>query len=180
MENTTKSYSITVSVNRLLIAVSLLLILSVSALQSVQAGTLNIIINGKAIHLTDAPAGTSFNENNYGAGFQYDFDEIDGKWVPFITASGFNDSFKNASYNAGGGAMRRFKFSNNWHFDAGLYAFAMTRKDVKNNSPFLGVLPVVNVGTDMISVNMTYVPKVRPKFAELLFFQLKINTEIFN
>jgi hypothetical protein len=56
----------------------------------------------------------------------------------------------------------------------------MTRKDVNNNSPFLGVLPVASIGTDMISVNMTYVPKVRPKFAELVFFQLKINTEIFN
>ena len=180
MENTIKSYSSTVSVNRLFIAISLLFILSLSAIQSVQAGSFNIIINGKAIHLTDAPAGTSFNENNYGVGFQYDFDEINGKWVPFITASGFSDSFKEPSYNAGGGAMRRFKFGNDWHFDAGLYAFAMTRKDVKNNSPFLGVLPVINVGTDMISVNMTYVPKVRPKFAELLFFQLKINTEIFN
>jgi len=180
MENKIKSYISSVSVNRLFIAISLLFIFSLSAIQSVQAGTLNLIINGKAIHLTDAPAGTSFNENNYGAGFQYDFDEINGKWIPFITASGFTDSFKNPSYNAGGGVMRRFKLSNNWHFDAGVYAFAMTRKDVKNNSPFLGALPVINVGTDMVSVNMTYVPKVRPKFAELIFLQLKINTEIFN
>lgn len=180
METTIKSYSSIASVNRLFIALSLLFILSLNSIQSVQAGTLNIIINGKAIHLSDAPAGTSFNENNYGAGFQYDYEEINGKWIPFIAASGFTDSFKNPSYNAGGGVMRRFKFSNNWHVDAGVYAFAMTRKDVKNNSPFLGALPVLNVGTDMVSVNMTYIPKVRPKFAEILFFQLKINTEIFN
>jgi hypothetical protein len=179
MEYTTQNNSSTVALNRLLIAITLML-LSLTASQPVLAGTWNIILNGKAIHLTKAPSGVTYNENNLGAGFQYDFDEIDGKWVPFVTASGFKDSFKNASYNAGGGTMRRFKFGNGWHFDAGIYAFAMTRKDYKNNSPFLGILPVASIGTDMISVNMTYIPKVRPKFAEILFFQLKINTQIFN
>lgn len=180
MKKTITTYGNIASVLGLLKALSLLFILSLGSAQAVHAGTWNIIINGKSIHLTDAPAGTSFNENNWGGGFQYDFDEIDGKWVPFITASGFTDSFKEASYNAGGGTMRRFKFGKGWHFDAGLYAFVMTRKDHKNNSPFLGVLPVASIGTDMVSVNMTYVPKIRPKFAELLFFQLKINVDIFN
>lgn len=180
MDTTITFYGCVASVKRLLGAIAILVLLNLAAVEMAQASSWNIIVNGKAIHLGDAPAGTKFNENNWGAGFQYDFDEIDGKWVPFVTASGFTDSFKNASYNAGGGTMRRFKFGSGWHFDAGLYAFAMTRKDVKNNSPFLGVLPVASIGTDMISVNMTYVPKVRPKFAELLFFQLKINTEIFN
>ena len=179
MEKTINTRGISATVNHLFLAISLFLVLVLSTIPSAQAGTWNLIINGKAIHLTDVP-GTDLNENNWGAGFQYDFDEIDGKWVPFVTASGFKDSFNNPSYNAGGGAMRRFKFGDGWHFDAGLYAFAMTRKDVKNNTPFLGVLPVASVGTDMISVNMTYVPKVRPKFAELIFFQVKINAEIFN
>ncbi|MFO7602775.1 MAG: hypothetical protein R6X06_03060 [Gammaproteobacteria bacterium] len=168
------------SVRNLLRIFSLLCLLSLGTIPAAQAATWNVIINGKAIHTGDAPAGTTFNEDNWGAGIQYDFDEIDGKWVPFVTASGFSDSFKNASYNAGGGTMRRFKFGQGWHFDAGVYAFAMTRKDVNDNAPFLGVLPVISVGTEMISVNMTYVPKVRPKFAELFFFQLKINAEIFN
>jgi len=164
-------------VHRLLTAVVLLLALGLAATQTAQAGEWNVLINGKSIHLSDVP-GVKFNEANWGAGFQYDFDEIDGKWVPFVTASGFSDSFKNASYYAGGGTMRRFKFGDGWHFDAGMVAFIMTRKDVKNNSPFMGALPVASLGTDMISVNMTYIPKVRPKFAELLFFQLKISTKI--
>ena len=179
MKNTNNICGTRVSVHRLFGALLLLILLSTS-IQSAQAGSWHVILNGKAIHLGDAPAGTTFNENNWGAGFQYDFDEIDGKWVPFVTASGFKDSFKNASYNVGGGSMRRFKFGDGWHFDAGFYAFAMTRKDVKNNSPFLGILPVASIGTEMVAVNMTYVPKVRPKFAELLFFQIKINTEILN
>lgn len=156
----------------------LLLLLCLGSVATVNAGSLNLILNGKAIHFDDAPVGTRFNENNWGAGVQYDFDEIDGKWIPFVAANGFNDSLKNASYNAGGGVMRRFKFNKNWHFDAGLYGFVMTRKDVDNNSPFLGMLPVISVGTDKVSVNITYVPKVRPKFSRLLFLQLKINTGI--
>lgn len=180
MDTINNKHRDTVSINRLLVSLILFTLFSLAGGSVAQAGTWNIILNGKAIHLSDSPDGRSFNESNWGAGFQYDFDEIDGKWVPFITASGFSDSFKHASYNAGGGTMRRFKFGNGWHFDAGIYAFAMTRKDVNNNSPFLGALPVASIGTDMISVNMTYVPKVRPKFAELVFFQLKINTEIFN
>jgi len=180
MKDTIKNENSLTPVNYLFITLSLLLLLSLVASRPAQAGTWNLILNGKAIHITKAPSGETYNENNWGGGFQYDFDEIDGKWVPFITASGFKDSFKRDSYNAGGGTMRRFKFGQGWHFDAGVYAFAMTRKDVNNNSPFLGVLPVASVGTDMISVNMTYIPKVHPKFAEILFFQLKINTQIFN
>lgn len=170
-----------IATHRLLIAFSAFILLCLANLQTAHAGTLNLILNGKAIHFQKSTTdGRTFNENNWGAGFQYDFDEVNDKWVPFVTASGFSDSFKHASYNAGGGVLRRYKFGNGWHFDAGVYAFAMTRKDVNNNSPFLGVLPVASIGTDMISVNMTYIPKVRPKFVELVFFQLKINTEIFN
>ncbi len=173
-------YSSYVFVNRALTIIFIFLLLSLGVAPSVHAGNWNIIINGKATHFDDAPVGTSFNENNWGAGLQYDFDEIDGKWVPFVSANGFKDSFKNTSYNAGGGAMHRFKFKKGWHFDAGLYAFVMTRKDVKDNSPFMGVLPVFSVGTDMISVNISFVPKVRPKFSKLMFVQLKINTKIFD
>ncbi len=179
MEYTVLHNRRTAVVSHLFLAIALIL-LCLGASQPVRAGTWNIVLNGKAIHLTKAPADVTYNENNLGAGFQYDFDEIGGKWVPFIAASGFKDSFKHDSYNAGGGTMRRFKFGNGWHFDAGVYAFAMTRKDYKNNSPFLGILPVASIGTDMISLNMTYIPKVRPKFAEIIFLQLKINTQLFN
>ena len=179
MENKTYACNIASLYRRLLLGLALLMSLGLGLATSTQAGELHLILNGKSIHLTKQP-GVSYNESNWGAGFQYDFDEINDKWVPFVTASGFSDSFKNPSYNAGGGVMRRFKFGSGWHFDAGVYAFAMTRKDVKNSKPFLGALPVVSLGTKNISVNMTYIPKVRPKFAELLFFQLKINTAIFN
>jgi len=136
----------------------------------------SLLLNGKAIHL-EKPAGTDYNEQNWGAGVQYDFVSADSKWRPFLTVSGFKDSNKNPSYYAGGGTMRRFAFGtdkNSLHLDAGVVVFAMTRRDFKNGNPFPGVLPVISLGTDRVALNITYIPKVDPKLIPLLFLQLKI------
>lgn len=136
----------------------------------------SLLLNGKAIHLENPP-GTDYNEKNWGAGIQYDFDMTDSKWVPFISVSGFKDSNGNPSYYAGGGSMRRFALGESkqaLHFDAGLVAFVMVRQDFMNGDPFPGVLPVFSFGSDRVALNMTYIPKVQPKMVPLLFFQLKI------
>lgn len=155
-----------------MIAISFAALISAPA----QADQWSLLINGKAIHLEN-PAGIDLNEDNWGAGLQYDFDMTKGKWVPFISASGFKDSNGNPSYYAGGGTVRRFSFGkekNSVHLDAGLVAFLMIRKDFKNGDPFPGVLPVVSLGTDRVAVNITYIPKVDPKMVPIVFFQLKI------
>ena len=141
------------------------------------AGEMSLLVNGKAVHI-NAPAGTNLNEKNWGLGLQYDGDLINKKWVPFAAASGFSDSNRNPSYYVGGGALRRFQFDGT-HVDMGAIGFVMTRKDYKNDQPFLGVLPAFSVGTDRVSVNMTYIPKVHPKAVPLWFFQLKINLSNF-
>lgn len=142
----------------------------------VSADQLSLLINGKAIHL-EKPVGTKYNEENWGAGVQYDFTSKDSKWVPFLTASGFKDSNKNPSYYAGGGMMYRYAFGadkNSLHLDTGLVVFAMTRKDYLHGNPFLGALPVISFGNDRVALNVTYIPKVDPKLIPLLFLQLKI------
>ena len=136
----------------------------------------SLLINGKAIHLEELP-GTDLNEDNWGAGVQYDFDMTKGKWVPFVTASGFKDSNENPSYYAGGGTVRRFSFGkekNSLHLDAGVVAFLMIRKDFMSGDPFPGILPVISFGTDRVALNVTYIPKVDPKMVPIVFFQLKI------
>jgi hypothetical protein len=141
-----------------------------------QAEQWSLLLNGKAWHL-EKPAGTHYNEQNWGAGVQYDFKMTENKWIPFVTVSGFKDSNKNPSYYAGGGALRRFSFGeekNSFHLDAGVVAFFMTRKDYSDGKPFPGVLPVVAIGTDRVALNITYIPKVDPKMVPILFFQLKI------
>ncbi len=143
----------------------------------VQADQWSLLLNGKAWHL-ERHAGTHYNEQNWGAGVQYDFKMTESKWIPFVTASGFKDSNSNPSYYAGGGALRRFSFGeekNSLHLDAGVVAFFMTRKDYMDGKLFPGLLPVVSFGTDRVALNITYIPKVDPKMVPILFFQLKIS-----
>lgn len=136
----------------------------------------SLLLNGKAIHL-ETPAGVKYNEENWGAGLQYDFTSKDSKWVPFLTASGFKDSNKNPSYYAGGGVLYRYAFGsekNSLHLDTGMVVFAMVRKDFQDGKPFLGALPVISFGNDRVALNVTYIPKVDPKLIPLIFLQLKI------
>lgn len=144
---------------------------------SAQAGELSLLVNGKAVHI-NPPPGKHYNERNWGAGLQYDFDAIgqNKNWIPFAMASGFKDSFKHPSYYAGGGITRRFAplSTDTLHVDTGVVAFFMTREDYKHNQPFFGMLPVLSVGTKRVAVNITYVPKVQPKMVSLVFIQLKI------
>ena len=140
------------------------------------AGETSLLVNGKAIHIN--ANGKNLNEKNWGLGLQYDWNLVDTRWVPYAMVSGFSDSNKNPSYYAGGGVLRRFQ-SNNFHFEAGAIGFVMTRKNYKNDKPFLGVLPAFSVGTKQFAVNMTYIPKVDPKMVALVFFQLKINLSNF-
>ena len=151
-------------------------IVAAFAMSPVQADQWSLLLNGKAIHLENPP-GSHYNEKNWGAGVQYDFDMSASKWIPFLTASGFLDSNNNPSYYAGGGTVRRFAFGeskDSLHVDAGVVVFLMVRKDFMNGDPFPGLLPVLSFGTDRVAINMTYIPKVEPKMVPLLFFQMKI------
>lgn len=159
------------------------LLLCVSILAAgAQADELNLLVNGKAHHF-ESRRGVPYNENNWGAGLQYDFTPAtDSNWVPFLVASGFKDSNRNMSYFAGGGYLHRSNFTVGevpMHFDAGAVAFLMTRKNYKGGAPFPAILPVVSVGTDRVAVNISYVPKIEPKSSDLLFFHLKLNVGSF-
>lgn len=136
------------------------------------ADSLHLVINGKAIHETKK----NFNEENWGLGFEYNFVEEE-HWIPFVTGSYFSDSLSNTSTYFGGGSKRRFQLETDkhgWHIDVGVVAFLMTRKDYQHNKPFFGALPFVSVGTDRFAVNVTYIPKVAPKFVSLVFFQATV------
>ena len=136
------------------------------------AGELSLLLNGKAIHL-NPPSGINFNEANWGAGLQYDWDRPGRKWVPFVSVSGFLDSSNRPAYYAGGGYLRRWHFGH-WHADAGWIAFVMMLPDTRNGHPFPGILPALSLGTDRVSLNATYIPKIDPKTVNLVFLQLKI------
>lgn len=164
--------------------ISLLIFLLLSATiycSNADADQLNLLLNGKARHVNVDPS-ESYNERNWGGGFQYDYGRRTSRWVPFITVSGFIDSYQNNSYYAGGGLLRRFTISrklDNLHFDAGIVGFSMTRKDINDGQPFIGALPVFSIGTDKIALNITYVPDIDERLAELWFMQLKVSAKNF-
>ncbi len=144
-------------------------------------GELSLLVNGWSHHI-NPPPGSNFNERNWGAGVQYDFDRVEEHWVPFVAFSGFKDSFSDPSYYVGGGVMRRFDVAprlDNLHVDLGAIAFLMTRKTWKDNHPFFGALPAASIGTDHFALNISYIPKVHPKLVPLWFVQLKIPLQKF-
>ena len=138
------------------------------------SGELSVLVNGKSVHLnTDE----EYNENNLGIGFQYDFCYSADKFIRSVIASGFIDSKNNTSYYVGGGYARRFLISTSFdcfHIDIGAVGIFISRKDLNNRTPFFCVLPELSVGTNKLSMNVSYVPKVGPSAEEILFFQLKI------
>lgn len=149
-----------------------LIFLTFSLSSQLFADSLHLIINGIAKHENKR----NYNEENWGLGFEYDFEEKD-KWINFATGSFFKDSLSNTSKYLGGGSKRRFMLETDkdgWHIDAGLVAFVMTRKDYKNNQPFFGALPFVSVGTSKFALNVTYIPAVNPKLEALIFIQASV------
>ena len=156
----------------------MLVILQMMISNTANAGILSLLINGKSLHM-NPPKDVEYNENNWGAGVQYDFKSYGNAWIPFLTASGFVDSFENPSYYTGAGIVRRFHFGqtkDSTHFDAGIIGFLMTRQDYRGGDPFFGMLPALSYGNRRFAVNMTYIPKVQPKLVALWFFQFKIST----
>ena len=140
------------------------------AVAQVQANEFHLIIDGKAIHLSNK----HYNEKNYGLGFEYDF-APSKNWITFVNGSFFKDSLNNTSNYVGGGMKRRYQLQanpNGWHVDLGVFAFLMTRKDYHDNQPFLGALPVLSLGKQWFAINATYIPSISPKHVNLFFFQL--------
>jgi len=156
-----------------------LLLFAICFEDEAHAEGMSLLINGKSFH-KEQPKGKRFNENNWGIGAQYELAPYKEKWRPYLTISGFQDSYKRNSFYAGGGMLRRFsldKIKKGWHFDAGFIGFIMTRKDYHNRKPFLGALPAFSLGTEKVSINASYVPKVEPKMVPLWFLQLKISLD---
>lgn len=137
------------------------------------ADQLHGIINGKAYHFDRS---RNFNEKNWGLGFEYNFEQR-GSWIPLLTGSSFKDSKNQTSNYLGGGTKKRLMLGSGetgLHIDVGIVGFVMTRKDYRNDRPFLGALPFISVGNEYVAVNATYIPRISPKYASLLYFQLMI------
>jgi len=152
-----------------------------------EASKIHMVINGKSIHIN---SNYGWNENNYGAGIEYEFD-TQSRWIRTTMANAFLDSDRNMSYMLGAGLHRRLLISDRFagfYLDAGLNAFVMTREDVENNRPFPAVLPSVTFGNRYGGINVSYVPKVAvrdvthadrvdPGIGGIFFIQAKVRLD---
>lgn len=157
------------------------------ASETVFAGTVNAIINGRSHHVG---ASHDWNENNVGLGVEYQFDSTT-RWKASAMANGFRDSNNEMSYMAGGSVHRRLVESprlGGFYLDAGITAFLMTREDVNAGRPFPGVLPSIAIGNRYAGFNLAYMPEagVRamtnaqfedPTLKGVLYLQLKFSLD---
>lgn len=156
--------------------VLLVLATCIALLKQAHAGELSLLVNGHARHLEQSPK--EKNELNYGLGLQYDFVPR-GNWIWFAFGSGFEDSRRDPSYNAGGGTRRRFMLveSAQLHLDLGVAGMLMTRESYKDGRAFPAALPIASIGIPAVAVNVAYVPAVDPRIIPLVFFQLKYRVQ---
>jgi len=152
-----------------------------------QASSFHMVINGKSIHVNSS---YDWNENNYGAGIEYEFD-TQSRWIRIAMANSFLDSEKNMSYMVGAGLHRRLFVTDRFagfYLDAGLNAFMMTRKSIENNQPFPAILPSITFGNRFGGINLSYIPKkvvhefahaniLDPGIGGIIFLQAKVRLD---
>lgn len=167
-----------------LISIVLFAVLPVSL---ASAGDLDIVINGKSLHLDSS---YDWNEDNVGLGLEYEF-ASESRWKKLIVANGFRDSADAMSYMAGAGLYRRLFESDRTsgtYIDVGLTAFLMTREDYNDNEVFPGVLPSLRLGNRRAGLNVAYLPKqaverfldariVDPTLDGIVFLQLTVDLD---
>ena len=134
------------------------------------ADELNVIISGKAYHT----GGSNLNEDNFGLGLQYNFDER-RHWIPLINFATLKDSNDNTSHYVGGGIKRRFRLTPTpTNFDIGAFALIMKRPGYNDDEPFFGALPFISMSNDWGGLNLTYVPEFEADMHAFWYLQFTL------
>lgn len=110
-----------------------------------------------------------YNENNAGLGIQYT--ELDGRDVTRYTGGFLQNSMDDRTWYAG--AARAWRFGDRAYLDVGFFAGVLTYPS-GNADVYPAVLPVVTLGYQPVSVNITYLPELGDKTDAAILFQLSI------
>lgn len=86
--------------------------------------------------------------------------DIPGHWQPYALAAGFDDSFHNPTWLAGAGLRRHWDFGPVRAQIGGLAAI-IQRPDINQGSPFPGVVPIVGIGMGPITLEATFIPRIK-------------------
>ena len=118
-----------------------------------------------------------YNEDNVGYGFLYEFDKTK-KVIPYITFGKYKDSFNTDATYLSAGASKRLMIDrrlNNLHFEFGGALTLIKSASYLEGRPLLTFMPVIALATDVVGLNLSYVPKINNSTTHVFFIQLKIS-----
>jgi hypothetical protein len=141
-------------------------------------GSHNIVINGLSKHfdVNQASFPNGVNEKNFGLGYEYNFEKSPDKSIEWLVNTGFfKDSLNGTAVYAGGAGLIKVLKIDSVHLKLGIEGSGFYSSEYNQGRPFLALMPIMNVGTDKISLNITIIPKVTQFIdAGVVFAQLKI------
>ena len=141
-------------------------------------GTNNIVINGISKHfdVTESSFPNGVNEKNFGLGYEYNFEKSPDQSIEWLVNTGFfKDSLSGTAVYAGGAGLIKVLQLDSVHLKFGIEASGFYSSEYNQGRPFVALMPIMNVGTDKISLNITIIPKVSQFIdAGVVFAQLKI------
>ena len=138
----------------------------------------SLVINGLSKHF-DVNQDTypnGLNEKNLGLGAEYDFNKTEKQKIQWVLNGGFyKDSLDStALYFGGAGLVNIFNYDS-FHLNAGIEVSFFYSKEYNQGNPFIAPLPIINIGNEKYSLNITAIPRVQQIIdAGVIFAQLKI------
>ena len=141
-------------------------------------GSSSIVINGISKHfdVNEDSFPNGVNEKNFGLGYEFNFEKAPDQSIEWLVNSGFfKDSLSGTAFYAGGAGLIKVVQLGSLHLKLGFEASGFYSSEYNQGRPFIAMMPIMNVGTDKISLNITVIPKVSQFIdAGVVFAQLKI------
>lgn len=118
-----------------------------------------------------------YNEDNTGYGLLYEFDKRKNV-IPYVTFGKYIDSFDTDATYLSAGASKRIILSrqlDNLHFEFGGALTLIKSTSYREGRPILTFMPVLSLATDMVGLNLSYIPKINNTTTHVFFIQMKVS-----
>jgi hypothetical protein len=140
-------------------------------------GSNSIILNGisKHIDVNDDAFPNGLNEKNWGLGYEYNFEKAPDQSIEWLLNTGFyKDSLSSTAVYAGGAGLIQIAQVAPVKLKIGIEGSGFYSSEYNQGRPFIALMPIFNIGTDRISINIAIIPKVSQFMdAGVIFAQLK-------
>jgi len=138
----------------------------------------NLVINGLSKHfdVNQVVYPNGLNEKNLGLGAEYNFNKSENQKIQWILNGGFyKDSLDSTAFYLGGAGLVNIFNYDSFHLNVGIEVSFFYSKEYNQGNPFIAPLPIINIGNEKYSLNITAIPRVQQIIdAGVIFAQLKI------